>query len=731
MNLNNDRPLTDQSKDRLGFTTMSAQLARAIVENDLSDGLVVGIEGAWGSGKTTLVEFALQELEQSESPTAVIRFQPWLIGKREDLLGELFSQLEHATDKLDLQTSDKIKTKNLLKKYSAAASGIAVLAEHAGALGVPYAGLFANVLEATGKKANESAHPPLGNMKSLLKRTLEESPTPIIVFVDDLDRLDPDEAVEVLRLIRSVADFPSIAYVVTYDLEILARNINAALKIDDGSHYVEKIVQVSFRIPRPLSHDLLSWFREAAEDLVFHKGEDQHTATYREQYERFETAVRDWLPICVNTPRDVIRTLNALRLYALPIRGQFDPGDMIFLQLVRLKMPLLFKWVEDYVSSIADTGTDMFLVKHRAAKMQKELGKIVEDAKAGNNDLLSILRRHLPDIDAKFVSIQDGGAIDIGTFEWTGVFSATPSKDKRLASANHFRIYFAFSMPDGSLPDRELHGFIENVGSNPRAASNTLNQWAKQQRPQGGMMARLLLSRIIEHQDSLDAKTIQSLFSVISENMDDLVKHTFNGVPSPTELGGRDYSIFGIIRNIDEEERKDILKQLFKRGMPYSWLTPIIRDLTFEHGLVGDSAKPEGLRLLDDKEFKMIRQRYLEMLQNEDPEILLKVPDILSLLFSWLQAGDKEGVRTWISSQSRTDQGLLQLLDRMGCSDSGRDDAPRLRPKYLDELFGGSEDVKQRVTEIKDKTDNQELHAQALRILDAMEKGAEIEQYFS
>ncbi|ARJ44370.1 hypothetical protein B1H58_20325 (plasmid) [Pantoea alhagi] len=77
-----------------------------------------------------------------------------------------------------------------------------------------------------------------------------------IILLDDLDRLEPAQAVEVVRLVKSVADFPRFRYVLCYDKAVLSQAIKRGLGVDDGELYLQKIVQISFSLPRPESFDL-------------------------------------------------------------------------------------------------------------------------------------------------------------------------------------------------------------------------------------------------------------------------------------------------------------------------------------------------------------------------------------------------------------------------------------------------------------------------------------------
>lgn len=156
-----------------------------------------------------------------------MRFAPWLVGQRDALLLSLFSELATAVDRIEQKTSPsgrkawwrrrvlsaREQTSRLsrdLLRYAAKASP---LVRVAGALGVPLAEPASKALEAI-----ESGAPPkpIEQMKEDVVRGLRKLQVPIVVIIDDLDRLEPREAAEITRLVRAVADFPNIIYVLCY-----------------------------------------------------------------------------------------------------------------------------------------------------------------------------------------------------------------------------------------------------------------------------------------------------------------------------------------------------------------------------------------------------------------------------------------------------------------------------------------------------------------------------------
>jgi predicted KAP-like P-loop ATPase len=80
----------------LGLAPVADHLARTIADQSARDGLVFGIEGRWGSGKSTLILLMIEALRRLPCPPEIISFSPWLIGDRDTLLVGLFNELATA-----------------------------------------------------------------------------------------------------------------------------------------------------------------------------------------------------------------------------------------------------------------------------------------------------------------------------------------------------------------------------------------------------------------------------------------------------------------------------------------------------------------------------------------------------------------------------------------------------------------------------------------------------------
>lgn len=229
--LSPDTPIADESADVLGRGTLAALIAAEIKAAPLDGGIVVGLMGPWGSGKTSvlnLVESALGgEVE-------VLRFNPWWFSGAPELLARFFSELASV-----LRDSDDEHLRAAAGTVLAYGSAIAPLLKLAfGARGEAVGDLLAGARE-----ADAANQPSVRGQYEELRSELSRSERRVVVVVDDIDRLTADEIREVVRLVKLVGELPNVSYLLAFD----RRRVEAAL--EDGRAYLEKIIQVPHDLP--------------------------------------------------------------------------------------------------------------------------------------------------------------------------------------------------------------------------------------------------------------------------------------------------------------------------------------------------------------------------------------------------------------------------------------------------------------------------------------------------
>jgi predicted KAP-like P-loop ATPase len=161
-----------------------------------------------------------------------VKFDPWWFSGQEDLALRFFEQLSGTLSSKQI-VSDELRNK------------LANFARIVSRIPVPYAW--------TGEVA-ESLLRPEGNdiygLKEEISARLEQQ-TPRILFIfDDIDRLEAEEVRQLFRVIKAVANFPNVTYLLAFDKEVAVTALRDAQNIP-GEAYPEKIVQVPFDLPMP------------------------------------------------------------------------------------------------------------------------------------------------------------------------------------------------------------------------------------------------------------------------------------------------------------------------------------------------------------------------------------------------------------------------------------------------------------------------------------------------
>lgn len=690
--MDGDRPIGRLEDDRLGFGPVAEYLARAIVDQAAKEGLVFGIEGKWGSGKSTLINLTIDALRRhGDTAPEIVPFSPWLVGNRDELLLHLFDELANAAVRIDpIDTDDgarpdlservkrriignehfRLQRKEELKKslgaklrmFGGLAGGLARIAKASGAFGMPYADTIGTALERSGEAVSGLFNATsVAKRKSEIVEALKLLSRRIVVFVDDLDRLEPKEASEVLRLVRAVADFPSVIYVLSYDPDVVSKTLQAAVQVDDGAAFLEKIVQVSFRVPRPEAFDLRRWFQTEVRSLFpaeFDSASD-HPSFGRE---RLMQAIDVQGGRYLKTPRDVVRALNALRLHAIPVRERIDISDMVWLQLVRIGNPILYTWVEEYVIEAAAIHNGARVTDEQAREMAIRLEEIFRAEKLDLSRAMIDIGELLPGITDALIGRREEGR---KVFNNLGGDRVNPFiASQRLGSPQHYRYYFAFAEPAGALRDEQVQRFVDLAERQPSDAIAMLSALAGEARPQGGVMAEVLIDRIIAAAERISTSAIGGIFAALSEILDDIARSSQGGgIGEWTAWGAAEEAVRRLLRRVPQGDREDCLRRLFE-GRALGWLTDLLRGEIFSHGRYGEQAKPEDQRLLTTAEFEGVLAAMLRRFRETPPDELMRAPNLMSLLYAWKQGSGTDDARRWVEARIQTDDGLLAFLSR-------------------------------------------------------------------
>lgn len=301
-----DEPIETSQEDLLGRSDFAQILAQKLLNTQSKhQSFAMGILSSWGIGKTSFLNLIKEELKRYG--TICIDFSPWIYGKDHNLIQDFFSEVgKHLQKYADTLPRDMMEYAQILEK-SESTSWLSVLLS----------------LGNSGKNLKQQS--------LLLKQSLQKVNLPIVVFIDDLDRLGGNEIMEVLKLIRNAANFSEIKFIAAYDRAYLVEAIKQQ-NIESANYYLEKIFQVEYTLPAFNRSELISYLYD--ECGMFISEEDNNTLKdilyFSEGIEKI--AIEELL-----TLRDAKRYVNALKNSYKKLAGNVVLSDLMNLEILKLK----------------------------------------------------------------------------------------------------------------------------------------------------------------------------------------------------------------------------------------------------------------------------------------------------------------------------------------------------------------------------------------------------------
>jgi predicted KAP-like P-loop ATPase len=416
-----DVPITSPDKDRFGFDPFASAISDCIrsVENPL--GSVVAIYGPWGSGKSSVINLVRHHLANDAPDLNVINFPAWMYRTEDALAMGFFKELYAG---LSPVLSDQTKAAGALRKLGANLSGASSLAGMA-------VGLFAGSL---GEKATTATLDALGgfieqgetaeDLQETLADALREAGKKFLVVIDDLDRLSPEEALVIFRLVKSVGRLPNVMYLLAYDRETTEQAVARRFP-SEGAHYLEKIIQAGFELPQPDQSNLNVMMGEVLDGMAADLPEIDPV--------EFGNLFHSIVVPELKTPRDVLRLANTLSITFTPIKSDVFLPDFVSLETLRVFRPAVYRAIRQNKSAILNAGQNDRHDQRDARSAQFTSMLLRSEPEEDHGQLREALMRLFPQLENVFANMSYSG-----TRGW--------ARQRRLCSTEHFDTYFRFSV---------------------------------------------------------------------------------------------------------------------------------------------------------------------------------------------------------------------------------------------------------------------------------------------
>jgi predicted KAP-like P-loop ATPase len=624
----NDTPIAKPEDDHFGIDPFAQALAKAISTMNAPEGVVIGINGPWGSGKSSAINLILYHLREAieSGKLKIVRFSPWWLSGTEAITAAFLEDLLTAIGPSTGDTALKF-----FRKVAQRLSGFSKVAEAGANAALPGAGgLVGGALQALekivpGEEGIEAQHKKVSEV-------LAKADARYLVIIDDIDRLGPDEAIEVFKLVKSVGQLSNLIYLLAFDRQ-LAEKIVADKFPSEGPHYLEKILQAAFEVPPASVQELRFAFLAQVDEVCPPKeGEDQL---------RFMNVMLEGVTPLLKSPRDLNRLIGMLRVTWAAVADEVERADFVTMEALRLFMSDFYRSVRanpDRLTGYMTTGMDRNTGDLSAEYNDIFLATVPERER---ERVRRTLRRLFPKLDAVWGNVHhqsDGSA----------------QRFRRVCSADHFNTYFRFAIGEDVLPASAITALVTRAGDKEFIKS-TLRDALKVKRQSGHTRASLYLDQVRAHADRIAKEDAGEFIKALFEIGDDL------DIPDDEGRGfyqrnNNERRLWFLIRAVLEDrfdltERSSIVATTIQAAQLYTLVTLAERCKSqhnkgsYDNSLV-DVATSEKLAAVARERLRAAaRDRSLATHQR-----------LFNLLWAWTRTGDcafdevRETMREWVGN---------------------------------------------------------------------------------
>jgi hypothetical protein len=378
----------------------------------------------------------------------------------------------------------------------------------------------------------------------------------VVVLLDEIDRMEKEEILTLLKVIRGIATLPNLSFVCAGNRETIVKTVKGTFDAE-SSEYFEKFFPVVISVPEPdpvalrrtgtdrLVSAFMScdWFESHIEDEEFAK--------------RIESVWDERIAPFCKTLRAIGLLANDVSVAAALLRREVDPVDLTLIEMLHRFKPFVYSLIAK--NSFALTGGESLL---RGGRYHDD-----KDEEQARGKLLDDLKKELPDSD-EFERVQgvinelfplvSKTARQLKRAQRRSEQSTTEVADKRIREPGIFPAYFRYEVPDEIFSSVELALLLQRLelASNQAARDgiflNTLQSMEK-----GSFKRDDFLRKLADAAKSLPTSTGKSLGEAAVKASD---RYTYDTFTMFGEAGHVLRMIHGIAQELTKTDRVAFLQ---------------------------------------------------------------------------------------------------------------------------------------------------------------------------
>lgn len=622
-----DYPIENSDEDKLRRTPLAKKVAELIAGFQGKQSFVIGIEGVWGSGKTSFINLALNEIKDDQN-LIFVNFNPWNFTGQNELITDFFTTLL-------AKIAPFVDDKNKLKKVRSIVSKLTKKSELAFSPEITVLGGLVNL------KAND-----LFKLKGG-EKTLEEERKDVddlfrnlgkkvVIVIDDIDRLDREETRLIMKLVKMTANFPNTVFVLCYDREKVAEKLNTE---GSGEEYLKKIIQVSFTLPMPdeqglqkiLFSDLDETIKGVYGEVKLEGNDEKRWGDL--QYKGFKKPFK--------TVRDIKRYISSLRLnWSIVEKEDVNQIDFMAIEAVRVFAPTLY-------SGIAGNGNLFTGLQHHLSLSGNDAKKNLQ---AKVKELIEALA---PDLREPMEGICEVLFPHLDNANYGSDWEQTWKQERRICASERFGFYFQLGIPEGAISEVEANA-LEATFGDKTAFSEKILELAKDKR------LRPMLVKILDRVNKLDEAKMKVVISILwdlEKEIADERSAMFDFDDTVTQVSRITYHS---IKHLEKEKRLGVLEDLVKNSKTAYPAVRFVSMLIDQQTKPSSTGEPPLVSTEDAEKLKVLCLAVVNKLATENK--LHQEEEMVFFLYRWKEWEGEEKVKEYIENLIATREGLMTFL---------------------------------------------------------------------
>lgn len=738
-----DRPIKNIEQDVLGRADFAKNLSDAISQWKGDESLVIALHGDWGSGKSSIKNMALSYSKQQNNSPTIIEFSPWEWSAQDKIVQAFFDEISKSIGRKDSSREDQ-KLANIFAKYGNHLSTAHAFIKGAN-LALPLlvtsilsTGLISSyftdnsqlpiliatitsfialILPATEKgsellgklsenyeKKSKLNEKNLAEIREELITALKDRKTPLLIVMDDIDRLTAVELRMIFQLIKANTDFPNVIFLLLFQKDIVEKKLTDDTQ--SGENYLEKIIQIPFTIPQIQLKQVHEVLVNLLEDVI-----NSHTdADKKFDQKRWIEIYHEGLKNYFTNLRNVYRFNSTLcfnfNLFKNNEIFEADPIDLIAIECLRVFEPNVYSKLSNSKEAFTTLGSTSSNNQNDKVKYTRIIEDIINSASERNRESVEgILKNLFPTIQW----IISNYYYDYSSYqEWF--------TQLRVCHKDHFDKYFKLSFDSEDFSTSEFINFLELTNDRDKLKEKILALDARN-------IAEDFLSKFEAYSKKVPIENFESYIYAMLDAGDEINSESskFLGF-SPKNYLFRLCS--WCLEDIEDIHlRAKILSDYINQNPNFSIIDDI---LLAEH----QHREKNHETLLDDSDFEQLKIDFTKKLNefaNSNPEDLIKKPSFRSLMYRWKEWGASSDVLSWFEKQTQDINGVLQILDTMIQVNRSSNDfytISNISKKIKADTLENFLDIP-RISNIIDSADHSVLSEEKKELIEMFKKGLE------